>query len=240
MKKLFGICSALVIVAIVISSLPSLAARPIHVVSYGQRDDWAHEVDPWADAVTLTGYATTYDASTHICRGDTCWRPGYGAWWTPTARKADRWVYASAAGCKKHREWQCYWRDFVGSKGERWKSLVRPLTEPITLYAALGPVLQKLIADQNPRWHFLPTNKLRITSLESGLSVEVWIVDTCGCEGYVEVNGKRVHPLLDLPQVGVWEAVDREEYYVDGVRYYRHASTGEPWSSNWITVEYLP
>jgi hypothetical protein len=32
----------------------------------------------------------------------------------------------------------------------------------------------------------------------------------------------------------------REEYYINGKRYYRNAFTGEQWGSNWITVEYLP
>jgi hypothetical protein len=90
-----------------------------------------------------------------------------------------------------------------------------------------------------PRYHSIPVNKLRITSLQTNISVEVWIADHCKCSGYVISGGKKVHPLVDLsPQA--WAEMGREEYYVNGQRYYRDATTGGKWHTNWITVEYLP
>jgi hypothetical protein len=213
----------------------AVPTQPIHDVPYSQRDDWAHEttevvaVDPWADAVTLTGYATTYDA--FYWRNHQSWfsldefgKPGKNAW-----------IFASKADCAKNPEWKCYTR-MVGP----YKKLVRPWSSTLNnLYVALGPVLRDRIAKQMSRWHTIPTHKLRFTSLQTGISVEVWIADSCSCDGYVVVDNTKIHPLVDASPEA-WAAVGREEYYVNGQRYYRDATTGGKWYSNWITVEYLP
>lgn len=220
------ILSAVWTVVLVWTAVPT---EPIHAVPYSQRDDWAHEttevviVDPWADAVTLTGYATTYDAFNHA-----------GSWYDDTST----WVQVDPTGapltpalCKQHREYQCYHRDMGG-----WTKLVRPWSTTLNnLYAALGPVLRKVIADQMPRWHTIPTHKLRITSLESGRSVEVWIADYCACTGYAVRNNKKVHPLVDLSPEA-WKALGRVYNGSGGTMH----EDGRQWHSNWITVEYLP
>jgi hypothetical protein len=201
--------------AVLVSTSVS-TGTPIHNVPYSQRDDWAHEtpesviVDPWADAVTLTGYATTYDAFTFA-----------GSWYDDTST----WIYASTADCVDNPA--CFW--FNGRKAKPWSSTLN------NLYAALGPVLRKVIADQMPRWHTIPTHKLRITSLESGRSVEVWVADYCACTGYAVRNGKKVHPLVDLSPEA-WKALGRVSNGSGGSMY----ADGRQWSSNWITVEYLP
>jgi hypothetical protein len=201
--------------AVLVSTSVS-TGTPIHALPYNQRDDWAHEtpesviVDPWADAVTLTGYATTYDAYEKA-----------RSWYDDS----NTWVYTSSAACTKIAG--CFWHD---------GSLVRPWSSTLNnLYAALGPVLRKVIADQMPRWHTIPTHTLRITSLESGRSVEVWIADYCACTGYAVVDNKKIHPLVDLsPET--WEALGRVYNGQGGVM---HAD-GRQWHTNWITVEYLP
>lgn len=75
--------------------------------------------------------------------------------------------------------------------------------------------------------------------METGLRVVVWITDFCKCNGYIVSDGKKVNPLVDLSPEA-WAEMGREEYYINGKRYYRNAVTGEQWGSNWITVEYLP
>lgn len=221
------ILSAVWTAVLVWTAVPTL--QPINDVPYSQRDDWAHEttevvaVDPWADAVTLTGYATTYDAFSHA-----------GSWYDDPST----WVQVDPTGktltpalCKQHPEYQCYQRDMGG-----WTKLVRPWSTTLdNLYAALGPVLRKVIADQMPRWHTIPTHKLRITSLESGRSVEVWIADYCACTGYAVRNGKKVHPLVDLSPEA-WKALGRVYNGAGGTMH----TDGRQWSTNWITVEYLP
>ena len=213
----------------VLVSTSVATATPVHSIPLSQRDDWAHEtpevvaVDPWADAVTLTGYATTYDAFTYA-----------GSWYDDPST----WVQVDPNGkpltpalCKQHPEYNCYQRDMGG-----WTKLVRPWSSTLNnLYAALGPVLRKVIGNQMPRWHTIPTHKLRITSLESGISVEVWIADYCACTGYAVVNNKKVNPLVDLsPET--WKALGRVYNGRGGVMY----ADGRQWSTNWITVEYLP
>lgn len=183
-------------------------------VGYIEHDRYPTEervvIDPWATAITLTGYATTYDAYDKA-----------KSWYDdPTT-----WVYASATQCADRSD--CFWHD---------GRLVRPWSSTLNnLYAALGPVLRSVIADQMPRWHTIPTHKLRITSLESGRSVEVWIADYCACTGYAVRNGKKVHPLVDLSPEA-WKALGRVYNGAGGTMH----TDGRQWHSNWITVEYLP
>jgi hypothetical protein len=177
----------------------------------------------------VTGYATTYDAF---------YANNIQSWYSLSrSGKAGRngYLIESKKSCKENPGWKC----FVVDMGT-WVQYRRKWTATTeNLYAALGPYLRGIIARQMPRYHSIPVNKLRITSLQTNISVEVWIADYCECSGYVISGGKKVHPLVDLsPQA--WAEMGREEYYVNGKRYYRNAATGGKWSSNWITVEYLP
>ena len=187
---------------------------PVHTAALSARDDWAHEapvlIDPWADAVTLTGYATTYDAYNKA-----------RSWYDDPST----WIYASTADCADNPA--CFW--YRGSLVQPWSSTLN------NLYAALGPVLRERSASQMPRWHTVPTHKLRITSLETGRSVEVWIADYCACTGYAVVDNKKVHPLVDLSPEA-WKALGRVPNGKGGSMH----TDGRQWHSNWITVEYLP
>jgi len=185
--------------------------------------------DKWSTAILVTGYATTYDA--FYTNNTQSWyslgksgKPGKNGY-----------LVENKETCEKNPGWKC----FVVDMGT-WVQYRRKWTATTeNLYAALGPHLRGIIGKQMPRHHSIPVNKLRITSLQTNISVEVWITDYCPCIGYVVSGGKKVHPLVDLsPQA--WAEMGREEYYVNGKRYYRDAATGGKWSSNWITVEYLP
>jgi hypothetical protein len=132
----------------------------------------------------VKGVVTTYDASTHLCSGQRCWYSKFGAWWTPTAPKSLRWVIASKKECSRHPEWGCYLKDF-GS----YNKLVRPYYAKLTVYAAAGPELRKLIAKAYggfpPLWHRAPYVKVRFWQiLPDGTEVSniIYIVDVCACE----------------------------------------------------------
>lgn len=183
----------------------------------------------WFYAESVTGYATTYDAF--------YWLDHQAYYSLSKSGKAGRHAYLieSKDACKKNPQWKCYSVNMGG-----WLQYRRPWKSTLeNLYAALGPYLRSVIADQLPRYHKIPAHKLRITSLETGRSVEVWIADVCPCNGYIVSGGKKIHSLVDLSPEA-WAEMGREEYYINGKRYYRNAATGEQWGSNWITVEYLP
>lgn len=207
-KTLTAVWTAVLVATAVPTGLPT------HTAALSERDDWAHEtpvlIGPWNNAVKLTGYGTTYDAYTYA-----------GSWYDDRST----WIYASEADCIDNPS--CFW--YKGRLAQPWSSTLN------NLYAALGPVLRKVIAEQMPRWHTVPTHKLRITSLETGRSVEVWIADYCACTGYAVQNGKKVHPLVDLsPET--WKALGRVPNGHGGSMH----TDGRQWNSNWITVEYLP
>jgi len=132
----------------------------------------------------VKGVVTTYDASNHLCAGQKCWYSKFGARWTPTAPKAQRWVIASKQECRLYPEWDCYLKDF-GS----YSKLVRPYYAKLTVYAAAGPELRKLISKAYdgfpPLWHRAPYVKVRFWQiLPDGREVSniIYIVDTCSCE----------------------------------------------------------
>ena len=187
----------------------------------------------WFFANSIIGYATTYDAFYWL---------GHQSWFSLDKNGnpgKNAWLHETKESCNKHPEWNCYTVRMHGASGS-WLQYRRPWTSTLeNLYAAVGPLLQSLIPKQLARYHKIPTNKLRITSLETNRSVEVWIADTCPCEGYVVSDGKKIHPLVDLSPEA-WAEMGRETYYINGKRYYRNALTGAQWGSNWITVEYLP
>jgi hypothetical protein len=175
---------------------------PLPVISAGttpdMRDSWYLEVPEetsiWANAPVLTGFGTTYDAFTFA-----------GSWYDDTST----WVQEDPTGktltpalCKKHPEYKCYHRNMGG-----WTKLVRPWSTTLDdMYAAIGPLLRKRIADQMPAWHGVPQHKLLITSLETGISVEVWIADYCDCRQKHPNGPSSAWSLVDLsPQV--WKAL---------------------------------
>jgi hypothetical protein len=49
-----------------------------------------------------------------------------------------------------------------------------------------------------PRWHGIPQFKVRVRSLATGRSVEVWIVDYCACGGGDKKQNTGDDPLIDL------------------------------------------
>jgi hypothetical protein len=166
-----------------------------------QRDTWYLEVPEdvsiWTNAPVLTGFGTTYDAFSFA-----------GSWYDDTST----WVQEDPTGktltpalCKKHPEYKCYHRDMGG-----WTKLVRPWSSPLNdMYAALGPLLRKRIGDQMPAWHGVPQHKVLITSLQTGISVEVWIADYCDCRQSHPNGPASAWSLIDLsPQV--WEALGRK------------------------------
>ncbi len=229
-RRLWTVLVALAVAGALLFNLgfwnrPEAALEPRQDVLYDQPPKpstyFDFGADKWANAVKLKGYGTTYDA--FYWQDHQSWfaldkdgNPGRNAW-----------IFASKADCAKNPEWKCYTR-MVGP----YKKLVRPWSSTINnLYAALGPVLRDRIAKQMPRWHTIPTHKLRLTSLETGISVEVWITDSCPCNA--------ANRLVDVSLEG-WHAMGRDEYYVDGKRYYFNWITGGRWESNWLTVEYIP
>lgn len=183
----------------------------------------------WFYAKSVKGYATTYDA---FYAGDV------QSWYSLSkSGKAGRngYLIESKKACAKNPQWKCRAVNMGG--WIQYRRTWKPTTE--NLYAALGPYLRSIIASQMPKYHTIPSHKLRITSLETRIKVVVWIADYCKCNGYVVSDGKKIHPLVDLSPEA-WAEMGREEYYINGKRYYRNAFTGEQWGSNWITVEYLP
>jgi hypothetical protein len=178
---------------------------PSPVISIGllpdQRDTWYLEVPEetsiWANAPVLTGFGTTYDAFSFA-----------GSWYDDKST----WVQEDPTGktltpslCKKHPEYKCYRRDMGG-----WTKLVRPWSTTLNdMYAALGPLLRKRIGDQMPVWHGIPQHKVLVTSLQTGISVEVWIADYCDCRQNKPNGPAAAWSLIDLsPQV--WEALGRK------------------------------
>jgi hypothetical protein len=181
---------------------------PSPVISIGTepdlRDSWyletpapTEEVSIWANAPVLTGFGTTYDAFSFA-----------GSWYDDKST----WVQEDPAGnrltsalCAKHPEYNCYQRDMGG-----WTKLVRPWSSPLNdMYAALGPLLRKRIGGQMPGWHGVPQHKVLITSLQTGISVEVWIADYCDCRQSHPNGPASAWSLIDLsPQV--WEALGRK------------------------------
>jgi len=191
-KILTAVWTAVLIYTSVPSPVISVGATP------DLRDSWyldvPEETDIWANAPVLTGFGTTYDAFTFA-----------GSWYDDTST----WVQEDPAGttltpalCKKHPEYKCYHRNMGG-----WTKLVRPWSSPLNdMYAAIGPLLRKHIADQMPAWHGVPQHKLLITSMETGISVEVWIADYCDCRQKHPSGPSSAWSLVDLsPQV--WKAL---------------------------------
>lgn len=132
----------------------------------------------------VKGIVTEYDASKFLCSGKKCWQSSHGAWWTKTAPAAARWVYASPADCKANPEWKCYLKDF-GS----YSKLVRSYSANLTVYAAPGPELRKLISKAYggfpSLWHKEPYVKVRFWQiLPSGATVSniIYVVDVCNCQ----------------------------------------------------------
>lgn len=175
----------------------------------------------WSGAHKLIGFGTTYDAYKYA-----------GSWYD----HPKTWVsvdpqnqYLSPTKCKAHPEWGCYNRD-MGS----WSKLVRPwngVEHVDNLYAALGPLLRKRIAEQMPRWHQIPTHKLLITSLITHKSVEVWVVDYCDCRQRHPNGPSSAWSLVDLsPQA--WAALGA---YKNG-----HSGANIKGWNNTIEVRFLP
>lgn len=183
----------------------------------------------WIFSESVTGYATTYDAF---------YAGNVQAWYSLSKKgKPGRngYLVETKKSCAENPQWKCRAVNMGGwiQYRRRWTSTTE------NLYAALGPYLRSIIAKQIPRHHTVPAYKLRITSLETGIRVVVWVADFCECSGYVISDGKKIHPLVDLSPEA-WAEMGRETYYINGKRYYRNALTGAQWGSNWITVEYLP
>jgi hypothetical protein len=186
--------------ALIYTSVPS------PVISIGTepdlRDSWYLEtptadVSIWTNAPVLTGFGTTYDAFSFA-----------GSWYD----SPKTWVQEDPAGnrltpalCAQHPEYKCYRRDMGG-----WTKLVRPWSTTLNdMYAALGPLLRKRIGDQMPGWHGVPQHKVLVTSLQTGISVEVWIADYCDCRQRHPNGPASAWSLIDLsPQV--WEALGRK------------------------------
>jgi hypothetical protein len=168
-----------------------------------------------SQAITLTGFGTTYDAYKHA-----------GSWYDSpkTWVQVDpdnRWLTKSM--CKKHPEYKCYWRDMGG-----WKKLVRPWSTTLNnMYAALGPKLRKYL--DIPKWHTIPSKQIMVTSLVTGISVMVWIADYCDCrQGTKDPSNDS---LIDLsPQV--WAALGA---YKDG-----HSLPNVKGWNNSIEVRFVP
>jgi len=176
-------------------------------------------VDPRDVAQSVLGFGTTYNATHHA----QSWYDAKSTWVSVDPQNQR----LTQKKCNRHPEWQCYKED-MGS----WKKLVRPWRSPLKhLYAAIGPYLRQRLQGQMPRWHQIPTHKLLITSLITGLSVEVWIVDYCACGGGDKKQGTSDDPLVDLsPQV--W---DKLGAYKDN----RGGPNIKGWS-NRIEVRFLP
>jgi hypothetical protein len=199
-KILTAVWTAVLIYTSVPSPVISLGTTP------DQRDSWyletpaptpTEEVSIWANAPVLTGFGTTYDAFDFA-----------GSWYD----SPKTWVQEDPAGnrltpslCAKHPEYNCYQRDMGG-----WLKLVRPWSTTLNdMYAALGPLLRKRIGDQMPGWHGVPQHKVLVTSLQTGISVEVWIADYCDCRQRHPNGPASAWSLIDLsPQV--WEALGRK------------------------------
>jgi hypothetical protein len=187
--------------------------------------------DPWADATTYTGpfrIATTYDAFHDR---------NVQAWYSLSSkgkRGVNGWIYASKADCAKNPGWKCYTR-MVGS----YKRLVRNWTSPIeNMYAALGPALRKIIGNQIPQWHTAPSNKILITSVETGISAEVWVADSCACGGSDQIAGTKDDRLIDLSPEA-WKALGRVTWYDSkGNRHYKNLD-GSKWDTNAVIVKYF-
>ncbi len=188
-------------------------------------------LDPWAEAKTYSGpfrIATTYDAFHDN---------NVQAWYSLSSkgkRGFNGWIYASKADCAKNPGWKCYTR-MVG----QYKKLVRNWKSPIrNMYAALGPALRKLIGDQIPKWHTAPSNKILIISVETGVSVEVWVADSCACGGNDQVAGTKDDRLIDLSPEA-WRALGRVTWYdAKGKRHYKNAD-GSKWDTNAVIVKYF-
>jgi len=181
MKRLMALSLALVVASVSFAFRP-LTDEPLFQVS----PEPVIKVDPtFCDPQSCAfGVATTYNAENHACAGQKCWVTKYGAWWTKTAPRSKRWISASEQGCKKHPEWKCYYKHF-----STWRKLVRPYSANLTVYAAAGPELRKLISKAYngfPRlWHIEPHVLVRFWQvLKSGavVSQEILIVDVCSCE----------------------------------------------------------
>lgn len=187
--------------------------------------------DPWLNAKTYPGaakVATTYDAFHD---------KNVQAWYSLSSTGKigfNGWIFASKADCLKNPGWKCYTR-MVGP----YKRLVRKWMSPINnMYAALGPALRELIGAQIPKWHTAPRNKILVTSVETGIAVEVWIADACGCGGADKIAGTKDDRLIDLSPEA-WAALGRVTWYdEDGKRRYKNAD-GSKWKSNAVVVKYF-
>lgn len=188
-------------------------------------------LDPWAGAKTYSGpfrVATTYDA----------FYDGNAQAWYSTKKNGKRgvngWIFATKNECAKNPGWKCYYR-MVGP----YKKLVRNWTSPIgNLYVAIGPALRKIIGDQIPSWHTAPKHKLLLTSVETGISVEVWIADECWCFGTDKIGNTADDRLLDASPEA-WEALGRVTWYdANGYRHYKNVD-GSKWDTNAVSVKYF-
>jgi hypothetical protein len=190
------------------------------------RDSWRMEsnltlaqMPQWRFAPRLVGFGTVYDAYEHS-----------RAWYD----SPKTWVSVDPQGknltdksCKQHPEYKCYYKKF-----ETWSKLVRPWSSTLgNMYAALGPELRRLIGEQMPQWHTLPSKRLLVTSLATRKSVEVWIADFCDC--------RQNHP--DGPP-SAWSLVDLSPQAWAALGAYKNGKGGarvKGWT-NAIEVRFIP
>ena len=164
--------------------------------------------------ICVYGIVTTYDASNHLCKEDKCWFSRYGAWWTKTARRADRWIVASKSACKKHPEWHCYIKH-IGS----YNPIVRPYYAKMTVYAAAGPKLWKLIKKAYggkvpAMWHIKPFIRVRFWQVLKDGTVDmhvIYVVDQCNCQRMADFSP------------AAWELFDHQHLTTGGWNHNLHA-----------------
>lgn len=175
----------------------------------------------WAPAHKMIGFGTTYDAYRHA----RSWYDNPKTWVSVDPNNKQ----LTKSKCLQNPNWGCYYRD-MGS----WNKLVRPwngLEYVGNMYAAIGPALRKRIAEQMPRWHQIPTNKLLITSLVTHKSIEVWVVDFCDC--------RQRHP---NGPASAWSLVDLSPQAWAALGAYKNGHSGpniKGWK-NTIEVRFLP